>query len=343
MKTSKKFLTGAMALTLTLTATMGTAFAAFSSSVTSNSTSSTSNASATLSGDSKLDTAAINVTVPTTLNFAVDPLELNEAGNGIACAPLKFTNAGDSAVKLSLSTTLSTSAGVTFAESADDIDTLDISSTDKNAYVGLVVTKDGSAYDTTNEKAVKTLGTTAATVDFLLADTSGTTSVKFFGKVTPGATWAASDITASVVYTITPISATVYDAYTNSSNTATYCAVADTQGLVSLPKKATATSTATSSYTAGDAIAITVTEGQKSDGTAIKFASLAFSADGGKTYTTIPATATAGANYTVSNGVITLPTTAPVIKNQFSTASTTRSIKVTYSDGTSTVLEISVQ
>lgn len=337
MKTSKKFLTGAMALTLTLTATMGTAFAAFSSSVTSNSTSSTSAASATLSGDSKLDTAAIKVTVPTTLNFAVDPLELNEAGNGIACAPLTFTNTGDSAVKLSLSTTLTGGSGVTFVSAADEIDSLDISSTNKNAYVGLVVTKDGSAYDTTNAKAVKTLGTTATDVDFLLADTTGTTSVKLFGKVAPGATWAASDITASVVYTITPISATVYDAYTNSSKTATYCAVADTQGLVSLPKSGSIPSA--TSATVGNSFTIAVTNGQKSDGTAVTLKTVEFSKDGGSTYTALAA----GTAYTYANNTITFVKDANFVKNQIVVANSGNLIiKVTFTDGKSATTTVTI-
>lgn len=336
MKTSKKFLTGAMALTLTLTATMGTAFAAFSSSVTSNSTSSTSTASATLSGDSKLDTAAINVTVPTTLNFAVDPLELNEAGNGIACAPLKFTNAGDSAVKLSLSTTL-TGSGVTFVSAADEIDPLDISSTDKNAYVGLVVTKDGSAYDTTNEKAVKALGTTATDVDFLLAATSGTTSVKLFGKVAPGATWGASDITASVVYTITPISATVYDAYTNSSKTATYCAVADTQGLVSLPKTGSVPSAIT--VTVGDNLVIPVTNGQTSAGAAVTLKSVAISIDGGSTFVNLASPA----QYTYASNKITFASTTAFYTNNIKVANSGLLVKVTFSDGKSATSTITIQ
>lgn len=176
MKRNTKTVT-AFVLTLLLLATFPTAV--FADTPTSG----------TITGDSTVDNVIVEVILPTSLDFALDPLGLDTTGdNQIATQDFFFVNQTFAPVKVSVDITAETSGGAVLVATTGGLSLDDTSVTDKELYFGA-------------------LGATGLTGASITTTTAGVSYSAIFGSTTgPAASYATVSAVADTLVTLTPSS-----------------------------------------------------------------------------------------------------------------------------------------
>jgi len=143
--------------------------------------------SGTISGSSTVDTVVVNVILPTSLNFALDPLGLDTTGdNQIATQDFFFVNQTFAPVKISIDIDAETSGGAVLVSTTGGLSLDDTSVTDKDLYFGA-------------------LGATGLTGASITATTVGVSYSAIFGSPTgPAASYSTVSAVAETLTTIDP-------------------------------------------------------------------------------------------------------------------------------------------
>jgi len=206
----------------------------------------------TIPGGSTVDSVTLNVVLPTNLNFALDPLELNvTSGSQIATTDYFIINQTAAPVKASFEITATLTEEVTLVDDVEELDKDDTSATDKKIYFGALGatgitvndlefgyefgsgTDPEGSYDATAgtlvpfsvdekkatiefalNKATKEETESEGEADTLAADNKGVAAFQFYGELNTYADWQANDITVSGAYTLIPLRASTYEMYT---------------------------------------------------------------------------------------------------------------------------------
>lgn len=190
-----------LALSMILTASM--AVTAFATEI---------NDSDSLSADAqvttKVDNPTYKVTVPTTVDFAIDAFETQSKGQ-IYSTDLIVKNESNVAVKVTATAKATAGADVTLV-GADEVNATDSTVTDKQMYLALTA---AAALDGTNAKidSYATEGDVAITAEdsemalkLAKGDTTPTyAALGITGKANPAAAWATGDMTVALSYDVT--------------------------------------------------------------------------------------------------------------------------------------------
>ncbi len=112
-----------------------------------------SQASGTIPGNSEVEDVILNIVLPTSFNFALDPLGLNATGdNQISAQDYFFVNQTIAPVKVSLDITATTSNGAVLIANPSGLDKDNTSANDKKLYFGALGANEltGTAITTTD-------------------------------------------------------------------------------------------------------------------------------------------------------------------------------------------------
>jgi len=190
----------------------------------------------TIPGDSAVKNAILNVVLPTSLNFTLDPLQLTPgaeaADTQVATADYRIANKSNSPVKVTFNIVPTLKNGVTFVESPAKLPPTGVS---KNAYFAVLGANSVTGSPTFSDPSLGTMvysrtnvlsevafpedGTSAASIAFLLGkadaatlatNNDGVASFRFYGQLNARAVWVANDITVNGAYTLQALKASDY-------------------------------------------------------------------------------------------------------------------------------------
>jgi hypothetical protein len=205
-------------------------------------------ADGTIDGSGTVKNPIYNVALPTTIDFALNPLQIGDvtAGSQITSANYESVHKSTPAVKVSFTLTaaLDTSDSVTFVNDPSTLSPSDVVATEKKLYFGALSASDDSTaaystgvfsgkylYDaaeaatlvpfdpTTKEAELAFLlqgGTGAQVVD----GSKGNASFQFYANLNTYAAWDADDVSVSGAYTLQGVRADDYTALTGTGGIA---------------------------------------------------------------------------------------------------------------------------
>lgn len=171
-----------------------------------------------------VENPTISVTVPTSLNFVIDPYETDSKGQ-IYSDDAIITNASDVAVKVDVKVTPTLGGGVNLVAKGD-VNTTDTADTDKDIYLALKTAKAADSTpavtDWADESTYSVVKTTGTTVSVKLDKAGGTlltTGLGVTGAANPIAAWATGDVTVNFAFTVTGLTPAMDDAITTVTDT----------------------------------------------------------------------------------------------------------------------------
>lgn len=205
----------------------------------------------TITGDSSVDDVTLKVIVPTSLDFALDPLELNvTSGSQVATTSYIFVNKTAAPVKITVGLTAEPAEDVTLVDDPDTLSPYDTEVTDKKIFFAALgatgIAEDAidfafddeseapeiSYSDDTSPKIPFKSSTKKANIAFALDkaadvetdgtpgddaaladDAKGVAAFQFFSKLNTYAEWEDNDIDVSGAYKLIALSATTYGNY----------------------------------------------------------------------------------------------------------------------------------
>jgi hypothetical protein len=246
-----------------------------------------------ITGDSSVSTVPLNVVLPTSLAFSLDPLELDSTdGSQVKDTTYFIVNKTLAPVKVAFNLTATLADGVALVSNPTVLKKDDINATDKDIYFGFlgadsitegatfadIVANSEATFDATKDTLVPFSASSArgaddggATIAFALASAKatlpgtadamadggkGSAAFQFYGELNTYADWKASDIQVTGAFTLTPLRATTYTTTLTAND---YCANGVNQlksGAAVDETIADATGATTISYTPGIPVTI---------------------------------------------------------------------------------------
>ncbi|MCL2035489.1 MAG: hypothetical protein FWG94_12300 [Oscillospiraceae bacterium] len=202
----------------------------------------------TIEGDSTVDSPTLNMVLPTSLNFELNPLELgsgNAPGNQIKTTSYVIANKTLAPVLVSFDIKATGKSDVTFLSSPSTLKQSDTTARDKHIFFGALGAKDvtsspnfdGSAAspgftyatedpapmaadvfvpfapDENDDKVAEgsiTFALGAATESAFAADDKGVAAFQFYAQLNTYAEWAASDVTVVGAWSLTALRTSDY-------------------------------------------------------------------------------------------------------------------------------------